>query len=64
MLSQTDQHAIDYYGYNSTGGSIGKPKKDDTKAYLERLRKDPDLWERHKANEKEYTERMKNNFKY
>ena len=65
MLSQTDQHAIDHYGYASTGGSIGKPKKkDDTDEYIERLRKDPDLLERHKENEREYQERMKNNFEY
>lgn len=59
-----DRMAIERDGYAPGGGHIGKPSKDDTRKWLEELRKDPDRWQMHIEREVEYQERKAQEYLY
>lgn len=63
-LSQVDRHSIENDGFAPSGGHIGKVSKDDTKKWLEKLRKDPDKWQKHLEREREYQERKAQDYLY
>jgi hypothetical protein len=63
-MEQINRLDIERDGLSSTGGSIGISKTKYIDTWLEMIRKQPEEWAAHREREREYQERIKNNFKY
>lgn len=59
-----DQHSIEHYGFSPSGGHIGKVSKDDTRQWLENLRKNDEAWYKHLEREREYQKRKAQDYLY
>jgi hypothetical protein len=63
-MEQVNRLDIERDGLSSTGGSIGISKTKHIDKWLELIRQQPEEWAAHREREREYQNRIKNNFKY
>lgn len=63
-IEYVDRMAIEREGFAPSGGHIGKVSKDDTRQWLENLRKNDEAWYKHLEREREYQKRKAQDYLY